>query len=64
MIPQAGVAIGLLLPLQASHLLASADPAFNAAFDQIVNIILFSVLINELAGPPLSRWAIIRGAGL
>ncbi len=64
MIPQAGVAIGLVLLLQASQFLVQASPEVKEAFNQIVNIILFAVMINELVGPPLSRWAIIRGADL
>lgn len=64
MMPQAGVAIGLVLLLQASQLAGTGGADIREALVQIVNIILFAVLINELAGPPLSRWAIIRGAEL
>ena len=64
MLPQAGVAIGLVLFIQASPLMASAPEAVRFALDEMANIVLFSVLINELVGPPLSKFAIIRGADL
>ncbi|MCK5832360.1 cation:proton antiporter [bacterium] len=64
MIPQAGVAIGLVLFIQASPIAHSAPENIKLALDGIVNIVLFSVLINELIGPPLSKFAIIRGADL
>lgn len=60
MLPQAGVAIGLVLFLQSMpYFIANADISAT-----IVNVVLFSVLINELAGPPLSRFAVVRGATL
>ncbi|MDP8213789.1 MAG: cation:proton antiporter [Candidatus Euphemobacter frigidus] len=64
MIPQAGVAIGLVLLIQASPLLAGAPPPVAASLARIVNIVLFAVMINELIGPPLSKMAIIKGAEL
>ena len=64
MIPQAGVAIGLVLLIQASPLLAAAPVQVAASLTRIVNIVLFAVMINELIGPPLSKMAIIKGAEL
>ncbi|RLB86169.1 MAG: hypothetical protein DRH10_10675, partial [Deltaproteobacteria bacterium] len=64
MLPQAGVAIGLVLFLQATPIVASATPEIKSLFLQMTNIVLFSVLINELIGPPLSKFAIIKGAEL
>jgi hypothetical protein len=61
MLPQAGVAIGLVLLIQASPLVAELDAESVRFIDTMVNIILFSVFVNELIGPPLSRLAIIRG---
>ncbi|MCK4541741.1 MAG: cation:proton antiporter [Spirochaetales bacterium] len=61
MLPQAGVAIGLVLLIQASPLLDNLAPAQIQVVDNMVNIILLSVFINELIGPPLSRHAIIKG---
>jgi Kef-type K+ transport system membrane component KefB len=61
MLPQAGVAIGLVLLIQASPLLDNLAPAQMQVVDNMVNIILLSVFINELIGPPLSRHAIIKG---
>lgn len=61
MLPQAGVAIGLVLSMQNSDLFTGFGPEVRAIVDNTVNIILLSVLVNELIGPPLSRFAVIRG---
>ena len=61
MLPQAGVAIGLVLLIQSSPLLAGLAPAQQTLIETMVNIILLSVFVNEIIGPPLSRAAIIRG---
>ena len=64
MLPQAGVAIGLVLLIQASPLvdqLAKTSPAQAKIVENMVNIILFSVFVNELLGPPISKYAIVRG---
>ncbi len=60
MLPQAGVAIGLALYIQSSPI-AAGNPELAAT---IVNVTLFSVFVNEIAGPPASRYALIRGANL
>ena len=57
MLPLGGVAISLVLFLETM-------PYFVTHQDYLVlllNIVLFGVLINELIGPPLSRYAVIRG---
>ena len=64
MFPQAGVAIGLVLMIQASPIIANATPQIQNLAINMVNIIIFSVFVNELLGPPLSRLAIIKGAEL
>lgn len=61
MLPQAGVAIGLVLLIEASPVMQQIPESFGAIVGTMVNIILLSVFINELIGPPLSRYAIIRG---
>jgi Kef-type K+ transport system membrane component KefB len=61
MLPQAGVAIGLVLVIQASPLTRGLPPESLRVVDMMVNIILFSVFVNEILGPPLARAAIIRG---
>jgi Kef-type K+ transport system membrane component KefB len=61
MLPQAGVAIGLVLVIQASPLTRGLPPESLRVVDTMVNIILFSVFVNEIFGPPLSKMAIIRG---
>jgi Kef-type K+ transport system membrane component KefB len=61
MLPQAGVAIGLVLMIQASPLVSYLQSEQIAIIDTMVNIILLSVFINELIGPPISKYALIRG---
>jgi Kef-type K+ transport system membrane component KefB len=61
MLPQAGVAIGLVLLIEASPAMAALPMEYQPMISTMVNIILLSVFVNELIGPPLSRMAIIRG---
>ncbi len=58
MLPQAGVAIGLVLYLQTMPFFM----VHHEVSSMLVNIVLFSVLFNELTGPPLSKYAVTRGA--
>lgn len=56
MIPQAGVAVGLVLILQ-------EDTRFGAASETVelfVAAVLTAVVLNEVVGPVLTRWAINR----
>ncbi len=64
MFPQAGVAIGLVLMIQASPIIANATSEMQHLAINMVNIIIFSVFINELFGPVLSKWAILKGTGI
>lgn len=61
MLPQAGVAIGLVLLIQASPITAALAPEHLKSLDAMVNIVLLSVFVNELLGPPISRFAVIKG---
>ena len=61
MLPQAGVAIGLVLLIQASPLMQGLSADQQALIHNLVNIVMLSVFVNELLGPPLSKMAIIRG---
>ncbi len=61
MLPQAGVAIGLVLMIQASPLMHQLNAEQILMIDRMVNIVLLSVFVNELVGPPVSRYAIIKG---
>ncbi len=61
MLPQAGVALGLVLLVRTSPLVAALPPEQQLHIGALVNVVLFSVLISELVGPPISRFAIIRG---
>ena len=53
LLPQAGVAIGLILVLQDTV-------AFTHLpyMGQMVNIVLASILVNEIVGPPLAKYAL------
>jgi Kef-type K+ transport system membrane component KefB len=62
--PQAGVAIGLALFIKTSPVLMQSTPSTLRMFTTIINIILFSVLINEIIGPIISRYGIIRGVDI
>jgi len=62
--PQAGVAIGLSLFIQSSPIMLSAPAEVKNMMILIVNIVLFSVFINELVGPIISKFGIIKGLGL
>lgn len=58
MMPHSGVTIGLLLYIQTSPP-SRFEPGLSSL---MVNIVLMSVFINELAGPLLSKYAITRGS--
>ncbi|MBN2601914.1 MAG: cation:proton antiporter [Candidatus Marinimicrobia bacterium] len=62
--PQAGVAIGLVLFVQTSPVLLNAPEIVKETMVFIVNIVLFSIFINELIGPMISKFGIVRGAEL
>lgn len=61
MLPQAGVALGLVLFVQASPVSGAMSTAQIAMTGTLVNVILLSVFVNQLIGPPLAKAAIIRG---
>lgn len=60
MLPQAGVAIGLVLMIQASPIVVGLGAVEKDMVFTMVNIILLSVFFNELTGPPISRAAIVK----
>ena len=59
--PQAGVAIGLALVVQSSTLFSAAPEAVREMLRLLTNVVLFSVFVNELIGPLISRYGIVRG---
>ena len=63
LVPQAGVVLGLVLILEQSPVVNLLPPDIAAAVAQTVTIILLAVLIKEIAGPPVSAWALRRGVG-
>ncbi len=60
LLPQAGVAIGLVLFIQGSPFIANASPQIKNEIGKMINIVLMSVFINEIIGPPLSKFAILK----
>ncbi len=61
MLPQAGVAIGLALFLQTAPVLQGLGVELSG---MMVSIVLLSVFVNELVGPPVSKYAVVKGATL
>ncbi len=61
MLPQAGVAIGLMDIVAEMHLGPDASPEVIASVAALNSIILMSVFVNEIFGPPISKYALIRG---
>ncbi|MCP5105141.1 MAG: hypothetical protein GY950_17260, partial [bacterium] len=64
MFPQAGVDNGLVLIDKSSSVLMQATGDIKQALDFILDIVLVSVFINELIGPSISRFGIVKGAEL
>ena len=61
MLPQAGVALGLVLLVRSSPWVTSLPDDQQIYVSALINVVLFSVLFSELVGPPISRYAIIHG---
>ena len=59
--PQAGVAIGLAMVVQGSSLFVDAPGEVREMLRLLTNVVLFSVFVNELIGPLISRYGILRG---
>jgi Kef-type K+ transport system membrane component KefB len=59
--PQAGVAIGLAMVVQGSSLFVDAPNEVQEMLRLLTNVVLFSVFVNELIGPLISRFGIVRG---
>lgn len=58
LLPQAGVAIGLAIFVRTSPVVAKASTAITYQISEMINIILVAVVINELLGPPIAKYAI------
>ena len=58
LLPQAGVALGMSTIVQRSGALSTADG------NLVRNIVLFSVLVLELVGPMLTKWALTRSGDI
>ena len=59
--PQAGVAISLGLFVQGSGMASAAGLDIQRLIVLLVNIVMLSVLINELIGPSISRFGVKHG---
>jgi fructose PTS system EIIBC or EIIC component len=57
LVPQAGLAVGLML-------LVTDDPVFGSLARLFLAVVLTLVTLNELVGPPLTRWALARSGEL
>jgi len=60
MLPQAGVAIGLVLMIQTSPVIQALSVEQQSTITLMVNVVLLAVFFNELTGPPLSKYAIVN----
>ncbi|MCD6417543.1 cation:proton antiporter [bacterium] len=61
LLPQAGVAIGLVLFLETTPIFSSLPPDVAESMTMLTNVVLFSVFINEIVGPPLSKIGLVKG---
>ncbi len=62
LVPQAGVVLGLVLALEDAPIFELLPPPLSMALAQTVTITLLAVLIKEIVGPPISAFALKRGA--
>lgn len=61
MLPQAGVAIGLVDIVTNMQLPPDTAPEVLIGLTALNSVVLMSVFVNEILGPPLSKYALIRG---
>ncbi len=62
LVPQAGVALGLVLVLEDAPILDLVSPDMAANLTQTITIMLLAILLKEILGPPISAAAVRRGA--
>jgi Kef-type K+ transport system membrane component KefB len=60
LIPQAGVAIGLVIFIQGSPAIVNSSETVQLEISKMINVVLMSVFFNELVGPPLTKLAIMK----
>ncbi|MEA3500323.1 MAG: cation:proton antiporter [Candidatus Marinimicrobia bacterium] len=60
LLPQAGVAIGLGIFVKGSELFSNSSTVIQSEINQMLTLLLFSVFINELIGPTVSKFAIVK----
>lgn len=59
LLPQAGVALGMVSTVRSDEVFAGSDIAATVSF-----VILFGVLIYEIFGPMLTKWALTRAGDI
>ena len=57
---QAGIALGLVVLLQTAPELHGLENLPAGVVETSINIVLFSVFVNEITGPPIAKFAIQR----
>lgn len=62
LVPQAGVALGLVLVLEDAPILAGLPVEMAALLTQTISIMLLAILVKEIVGPPISAFAVRRAA--
>jgi Kef-type K+ transport system membrane component KefB len=62
MLPQAGVAIGLVLFIETSPVVTGGQGFSPHTLNLLTSVVLFGVFVNELTGPPLSKVGLQKGA--
>ena len=59
LVPQAGVAVGLVVLLKEDPVFRSSAQA-STILDLFAAVVVTAVVFNEIAGPILTRWALVR----
>ncbi len=62
LVPQAGVALGLVLVLEDAPILTGLPVEIAGLLSQTISIMLLAILVKEIVGPPISAFAVRRAA--
>ncbi len=62
LVPQAGVALGLVLVLEDAPILSGLPLEVTVPLSQTISIMLLAILVKEIVGPPISAFAVRRAA--
>ena len=61
LVPQAGVALGLVLLIEGGAVLGQLPPLAAASLQQAVNIVLMAIFVKEIVGPVIATMGLRRG---